>query len=285
MSVDLHIHSHFSDGSDSPAAIISLAKERRLVHIAITDHDSIDGLPEALNAGQALGLRVTSGIEISVRHEGQPIHILGYGFSLDHAGLTSFIRTLQNERRQRNLGILEKLAACGLAVSLDELSREAGIGQIGRPHFAKILVQKGYAANHDEAFRQYLGRNAKAYVPRPVHSAAEAIGVMHDAGGVASLAHPTNIDSSLDAIPGLVAELAVLGLDGIEAYYPTHSKTTRARLIEIARKSRLMVTGGSDYHGTLRPETSLAGSRRFRVPAEVGQDLLARLAEVRAEGR
>lgn len=283
MSVDLHIHSHFSDGSDSPAAIVRLAKERGLTHIAITDHDCATGLLEALAFGQTLGLRVTSGIEISVRHQGVPIHVLGHGFSLDHPEMTAFMATLQKERRQRNLAMLEKLAGCGLAVTLDEVGHEAGLGQIGRPHFAKTLLKKGYVPNHDEAFRQYLGRGAKAYVPRPVHSAAEAIGIIHAASGVASLAHPANIDPSLGTIATLTAELAALGLDGIEVYYPTHKKTMRARLLEIAKENRLMAVGGSDYHGAFRPETSLAGSRRFRVPAEVGRELLARLAVAKAE--
>jgi len=174
---------------------------------------------------------------------------------------------------------VDRLAGCGLAVSLEEVGGEAGKGQIGRPHLAKILVKKGYVPTHDEAFRQYLGRGARAYVPRPVHSAEEAITVLHAAGGIASLAHPVNIDPSLQSIPGLAAELTALGLDGIEAYYPTHNKSIRAKLVEIAGQNRLIVTGGSDYHGAIRPETCLAGSRRFRVPAQVGRALLVRLAE------
>ena len=279
MSVDLHIHSHFSDGSDSPAAIVRLAKERGLFHIAITDHDCASGVPEAMAAGLERDVRVTSGIEVSLRHKGLPIHVLGYGFIPDHRDMTSFMATLQKERRERNLAILDKLAGCGLMVSLEEVGGEAGKGQIGRPHLAKVLVKKGYAPTQDEAFRQYLGRGAKAYVPRPVHSAEEAISVLHAAGGLASLAHPANIDPSLQSIPGLAAELAALGLDGIEAYYPTHSKSMREKLIEIARKNGLIITGGSDYHGALRPEASLAGSRRFRVPLQVGRALLVRLAE------
>ncbi|MDR0476431.1 MAG: PHP domain-containing protein, partial [Desulfobulbaceae bacterium] len=269
--------------SDSPAAIVRLAKERGLVHIAITDHDCAAGLPQAEAFGKTLGVRVTSGIEISVRHQGVPIHVLGHGFSPDHPELTAFIATLQKERRERNSAILEKLAGCGLAVTADELGREAGIGQVGRPHFAKTLLKKGYVPSYDEAFRQYLGRGAKAYVPRPVHFAAEAIAIIHAAGGVASLAHPANIDPSFDAITGLAAKLAAFGLDGIEVYYPTHSKTMRARLLAIAQENRLLAVGGSDYHGSFRPETSLAGSRRFRVPAEVGRQLLARLAGVAAK--
>jgi len=283
MSVDLHIHSYFSDGSDSPTEIVRLAKERGLVHIAITDHDSAAGVPEALAAGKARGVRVTSGIEVSVRHQGVPVHILGYGFAPDHPQMAAFIATVQRERRERNLAMLEKLAICGLAVSLEEVGREAGIGQIGRPHFAKILVKKGYVPNHDEAFREYLGRGAKAYVPRPVHSTEEAIQVIHAAHGIAALAHPANVDPSLGAVPGLVAELAALGLDGLEGYYPTHSKTMRARFIDMAKENGLIVTGGSDYHGAIRPETSLAGSRRFRVPAEVGRALLVRMTENREQ--
>ena len=278
MSVDLHIHSYFSDGSDSPAAIVHLAKERGLRHIAITDHDCASGVPEAMAAGLERDVRVTSGIEISVRHGGVPIHLLGYGFIPDHRDLTSFMTTMQKERQERNRTILDKLAECGLAVSLEDVVGEAGKGQIGRPHLAKILVKKGYVPTLDEAFRQYLGRGARAYVPRPEHSAEEAIAVLHAAGGVTSLAHPANIDLSLQSIPNLAAELAVLGLDGIEAHYPTHSKAMREKLIEIAKKNSMIVTGGSDYHGALRPESSLAGSRRFRVPEQVGRAVLARLA-------
>jgi len=283
MSVDLHIHSHFSDGSNSPTEIVRLAKKRGLLHIAITDHDTAGGVPEALTAGLIDGVRVTSGVEVSVRHQGVPVHILGYGFAPDHPQMAAFMATLQRERRGRNQAMLAKLADCGLAVSLDEVKSEAGIGQIGRPHFAKTLVKKGYVPTFDEAFRQYLGRGAKAYVPRPVHCTDEAIEMIHAAHGVAVLAHPANIDPSLRTVPGLVAELAALGLDGLEAYYPTHSKTMRARLIDMAKENGLIVTGGSDYHGALRPDTNLAGSRRFRVPAEVGRALLVRMTEDRGQ--
>jgi predicted metal-dependent phosphoesterase TrpH len=279
----LHIHSHFSDGSDSPAAIVRLAKERGLFHIAITDHDCASGVPEAMDEGRKQGVRVTSGIEVSVRHQGVPVHLLGYGFIPDHQDMTSFMATLQKERRERNRAILGKLAECGLTVSLEEVGSEAGKGQIGRPHLAKVLVKKAYVPTQDEAFRQYLGRGAKAYVPRPVHSAEEAITVLRAAGGLASLAHPANIDQSLQSIPNLAAELAALGLAGIEAYYPTHSKAIRAKLIEIAGQNNMIVTGGSDYHGAIRPETGLAGSRRFRVPAEVGRALLVRMTENRGQ--
>ncbi|MDR3090320.1 MAG: PHP domain-containing protein [Desulfobulbaceae bacterium] len=278
MSVDLHIHSHCSDGTDSPAEIVRLAKGRGLIHIAITDHDCAEGVPEALAAGLAQGVRVTSGIEVSVRHDGVPVHVLGYGFTLDHPEMAVFMATLQKERKERNQAILAKLAECRLTVSLDDVRREAGIGQIGRPHFAKTLVKKGYAPSHDEAFRQYLGRGAKAYAPRPVHSAEEAITMIHKAGGLASLAHPANIDPSLQKISALVAELTALGLDGLEAHYPTHTKAIRAKLLEIAKENQLIATGGSDYHGAIRPEAKLAGSRRFRVPTEVSRALLASLA-------
>ena len=279
MSVDLHIHSRFSDGTKQPDELLRLAADRGLSTISITDHDTVEGIDLAMQAGRATGVEVISGLEISVRHKDTPLHILGYGFDWHDSYLLESLNRLQNERVQRNEGIVEKLAGYGIDVTLDEITRQSGIGQAGRPHIARIMVNKGYVNSLEEAFEKYLRRGAGAYVARKVFHAEEAISVIHQAGGVSVLAHPVNINTDMNTVSFLVSQLKELGLDGLEVYYPTHSSKARDALSQIARKYTMIITGGSDYHGEIRPNTALAGGKNFRVPASVIKGLKNRLLE------
>ena len=277
MSIDLHVHSTFSDGTLRPAELVAMAARGGLAAIAITDHDTVEGTAEARLAGLEFGVRVIAGLEMSVRHGDLPLHILGYGIDPDCPALRDALAGIQAARLVRNHAILARLAELGLAVSMAEVDAWSAMGQTGRPHFARLLVEKGLARDIDEAFTHYLGRGARAYVARQIYPAESALAVIRQAGGVSVLAHPTTADPSLRAILPLLTELKALGLDGIEVYYPTHSASVRKKLSALAKKFGLLVTGGSDYHGAIRPGTSLAGGPKFRVPATLLVELVKRL--------
>lgn len=280
MSIDLHVHSTFSDGTLQPGELVAMAARGGLAAIAITDHDTVEGTAEARLAGRECGLTVIAGLEMSVRHGALPLHILGYGIDPDCPALLHALAGIQAARQIRNEAILARLADLGLAVSMAEVEAMSVMGLTGRPHFARLLVDKGLARDIDEAFTIYLGRGARAYVARQIYPAKAAIEVIRQAGGVSVLAHPASVDPSLRSMVSILTELKALGLDGIEMYYPTHSASIRKKISVLAKKFGLLVTGGSDYHGAIRPGTSLAGGPKFRVPATVLVELTKRLSEM-----
>jgi len=278
MSIDLHVHSTFSDGSMSPAELVSLARRKGLVGISITDHDNMDSVPEALASGVIEGIEVVTGFELSVMHDGMSMHLLGYMFDQNNLQLKEYLSQIQDGRKLRNMQIIEKLNNLDIGIEKELSDLLAQRSQIGRPHIAQILVKKKLAKNNNEAFQKYLVPGGLAYVKRPAFKVAEAIQVIHDAGGMSSLAHPLNIHGDNNDLTVLVDELTDLGLDGIEAYYPTHSKKMQRYLVEYATKKGLLCTGGSDYHGSFRPGTYLAGGKNVSVPKEVLVEMKKRFA-------
>ncbi len=277
MSIDLHIHSTFSDGSMTPTEIVQLARQRRLSAVAITDHDTTDGVDEAMEAGRELELTVIAGVELSVKLGTNTLHLLGYLFDHRQPGFLEALHCLQEGRLKRNCQILEALRLQGIAIELDELLKIAGPGQSGRPHIAQILIGKGVVRSMDEAFEIFLGEGGSAYVPRFIFPAAEAISLIHSAGGLAVLAHPQQLEKSGGNLTRIVSDLHRQGLDGIEVYYPTHSRQFRKMLMRLAQKHDLLRTGGSDYHGAIRPGTTLAGGRNCAVPDQLLAEMQARL--------
>lgn len=269
MSIDLHIHSTFSDGSMTPSELVALAGRKGLVALSITDHDTMDCVPEALAAGVKENIEVLPGLELSVMCGETSIHLLGYMFDHNNLKLQEFLVQIQEGRKKRNLKIFGKLIELGVNIEREIGLLMANMKQIGRPHIAKILVKKKLAKNINEAFSRYLVPGAPAYVKRPVFKASEAIRVIADAGGLSSLAHPLLIRYENNTVETLVDELTALGLDGIEAFYPTHSKKLQQHLVEYAEKNGLICTGGSDYHGNFRPGTYLAGGKNVSVPQEL----------------
>jgi len=276
--IDLHTHSTCSDGLLTPAALLSLAARRGLKAIALTDHDTVAGLAEALARGLATGVEVVTGIEISSGLDGAPLHILGYGFNHEHPGFLAFVERLQQSRRNRNQGIIERLHALGISITEEELTRIAG-DQVGRPHFARLLALKGFAKNTQDAFSRYLKRGGPAFVEHAKPQVAEVISRISEAKGLAVLAHPVISDPGLEKIPALVAQLKDYGLAGLEAFYPTHSKKVCLLLQTLAAKHGLLISGGTDYHGDKHSVTPLGGSAKtIRVPLQLLQDIKIRLA-------
>jgi predicted metal-dependent phosphoesterase TrpH len=250
--IDLHIHSTYSDGVLKPAELVDLAKSQGLSAISITDHDTADGAGEAIQRGLEKGIEVISGIEISSWHGDTSMHILGYLFRSDDEQFNSRLQLLQQGRETRNIRIIENLNKLGITVELEELLQYSEYGQTGRPHIARLLVDKGIAKTVDLAFKYYLGRGAAAYAERFRFSARDAIAMIREAGGVAVLAHPSSLDPSLRSTPSLLKDLHKVGLNGVEVYYPSHSSKAVKALLKMAGDIGLLITGGSDFHGPER---------------------------------
>lgn len=238
--------------------------------IAITDHDTAAGTAEAVKRGGELGLEVLAGIEISSWHGDTSMHILGYCFDHEDKEFSSRLQLLQDGRQIRNAKIIENLNKLGIRVDTSELLQYSEYGQTGRPHIAKLLVDKGVTRTIDLAFKHYLGRGAAAYAERFRFSARDAIAMIREAGGIAVLAHPASLDSTLRSIPGLLRELCSVGLDGVEVYYPAHSRKTVKALLKMADEFGLLITGGSDFHGMERTGHNLEDWRKStRIPYEL----------------
>lgn len=269
MSIDLHIHSTMSDGTMTPAELVDLARKKGLSCIALTDHDTVAGYQEARKRGDAVGLDVISGIELSVTFDTYNVHLLGYLVDCEDGNLLQSLRKLQGAREKRNSEILGKLRAQNIDISEKALKEVSITGQTGRPHIARILLQMGAVRSMDDAFEKYLGHGASAYASRFVYDIKTGIDMIHRAGGLAVVAHPYHLLKDDMETGQLLKQLKILGLDGVEAYYPTHSRKFRKQLITLAESHGLFLTGGSDYHGSVRQGTTLAGGKGASVPDEL----------------
>jgi len=269
MAIDLHIHSTYSDGTMTPKDLVDLAKKKGLRAISLTDHDTVDGVTEAISTCNRDGFEVIPGIEIGAKYSGTTIHILGYLFDTDNSVLRNALLKLQDARNERNGHILLRFKKLGINISESELHNISPTGQTGRPHIARMLLKKGVVKTIDEAFVRFLRKGAEIYVPRFLYTAEEVFSLLRQAGGIGVLAHPLQIQHSNINLAAAIEQLTVLGMDGIETYYPTHTKKTRNVLIKLAETCNLVLTGGSDYHGDIRPGTTLAGGKNVTVPYEI----------------
>jgi 3',5'-nucleoside bisphosphate phosphatase len=286
-TIDLHAHTTHSDGSASPEELIELASAKRARAVAITDHDTVSAIVEARAVADRLGIEFVTGIEISAEYSPGTMHILGYYIDDESCALAVKLDELQRARQRRNPLIASRLQALGFDISYDEVVALAGNQVVGRPHFARLMIEKGYVASMQEAFDRFLKKDADAYVEKARLSPCEAIALIHEAGGVAVLAHPYQLKlSSLEEVDRLVGELAHLGLDGIEAVYSRHSAAERASYSEVAMRHRLLVTGGSDYHGSYKPDISIVtGLGDLEVPYELLEELKARATATALQNR
>lgn len=273
--VDLHTHTTASDGTLAPGELVSEAARRGVRVLAITDHDSTDGLAEALAAaGRHPPLQIVPGIEINCDVEGAEIHILGYSMDYEAEWFQDFCRAQREERRQRVHRMAERLAALGMPIDSDEVFALVQEGSAGRPHVARVMVKRGYVKSVREAFDRYLASGKPAHVPRKKLGPEDAVRLLRRAGGVPVFAHPGLSDRDA-LIPGLVAA----GLMGIECYYPEHSAAQRANYLDLCRQHDLVATGGSDFHG---PPVRAATLGHPPVPLAAWDALKAKAAEARA---
>ena len=275
--IDLHTHSSNSDGSDPPARIAELAAEAGCSAVALTDHDRLDGIAEARARAGELGVELVPGCEISCQHDAT-MHLLVYFLEDGDRPLPEALRRLQRARDDRNRRLADHLTGLGLPVTYDEILAEAGGTGAGRPHVAAILVRKGIVGSVQEAFDVWLGKGRPGYLDKERLTVTDAIRLASQSGAVTSLAHPLTLGLEPAALESAVAELAGLGLTAIEAIYGRYSPGQRAGLAGIAAHQGLVVTGGSDHHGTYKPDIRVGvGTGDLDVPDHALDDLRARL--------
>ncbi len=266
--IDFHIHSTASDGTLSPAEVVSLALNSGLKAIALTDHDTVEGNEEAIKEGRRLGFEVVPGVEISCGHAVGEVHLLGFFIDWKSDLLKQKLSMLREFREKRNPQIIDKLRHLGLNITYDEVKMVAEGGSIGRPHIAQVLKEKGFVFSNQDAFDRYLKKGGSAYVPKELLSVMEAVNIIHDAGGLAIIAHPMQSRSiSTYGIRRFIRELMDDGIDGLEVYYSSHSSNDIGILLEIADEYDLLVTGGTDFHGEVKPGIEIGiGMGDMKIP-------------------
>ena len=268
--IDLHLHTTHSDGSLSPAEVLRLAHKAGVTALAITDHDIVSGIPEAITAGAELGIEIIPGVEISSSVGNSELHILGYYIQWQDLKLNQRMAALRESRHNRNPKIIERLRALGLDVTYEEVRALAGTDSVGRPHIARLLMDKQYVTSAKDAFDRYLAEGRPAYVARELPTPADAVSWIRAAGGVAVLAHPTWAKVSGERLNALLTTLKGDGLGGIEVHYSTHTKRQTTEYLDLAKRLDLLVTGGSDFHGITKPDIEVGiGRGNLKVPRKL----------------
>lgn len=274
--IDLHVHSTASDGTLTPFSLVRYAWEHGINIMALTDHDTVAGVPEALASAEQLrrecgaDITVIPGIEIAAGFRDSEIHILGYRIDPSHEVFSRMLSDMQTSREHRNELIAQKMRDAGLDITVDELQRTSGSVTITRAHFAGYLVRIGYCSGIREAFERYLDNGRQFYVAREYINRPKAIATIHEAGGKAVLAHPLKYGVSGRELEDLVSELKGYGLDGIETYYSSNISNDEDTVRHLAIKYDLCMTGGSDFHGEHKPGLEIGvGFGNLRIPDDV----------------
>jgi len=262
---DLHVHTSESDGTLALAQLVKQSVAGGLSAIAITDHDTLSALPAAMAAARGLDLEIVPGIELTSQYEKQEIHILGYFIDCRNEALLDKLKLIQLNRLERVHRIVNNLKEEGVDLEPEDVFDISGRSTVGRMHIAKALVKKGWVSTPAEAFRKYIGDKSPAYVSGFDLSPSGAIGLIRGAGGVAVLAHPYILHND-----ELIREFAGYGLQGLEVYYPEHSQSMVNFYLELARELNLLVTGGSDFHGSVKPDVKLG---MIKIPFELVEKL------------
>jgi predicted metal-dependent phosphoesterase TrpH len=270
MGVDLHLHTTASDGRLTPEEVVRLAAGKGLTVIAITDHDSVEGVLPALEAATAFPpLRVIPGVEINTDAPNGAVHILGYFMDYEDKEFQTSLRELRQSRELRAQQMIDKLDGLGVHVDWQRVQELAAGGSMGRPHIAQVMLENGHISSFEEAFAKYIGRRGPAYVKRVRLSPVEAVQMVVKAGGLPVLAHPADIND----LEALLGELKKAGLVGLEAYYNGYRRSTVQRLVGLAKKHALLTTGGSDFHGLGGADETPIG--RVEVPFDCAKGLIA----------
>ena len=270
--IDLHSHTNESDGTCSPDELIAEAVRAGVTTLGITDHDTFKGHDLAQPAAREAGIELICGIELSTKLHGHSVHLLGYFLCTDTLGeFRTWILDQQAARRDRNIRLVARLQELGFDITLEE-AEARGRGMTARPHFAQIMLEKGYVTSYRQAFDEYLDESAKGYVYRREPQFAEGVAIVRKAGGIASLAHPVRVKGD---VPELMPELCDAGLNAIEAYHSDHSAADTELYLGLAKRYGLLVTGGSDFHGSVKPGVTLG--RGLNGNLKVPDDLLDKL--------
>ena len=277
MKADLHMHSTASDGVYAPDALMALAAGQGFTHVALTDHDSMAGIPAAREAAKRLGMQLIPGVELSCGGQ-KEIHILGYGCDPEDTALRTFCERRVAQREERAEAMVQRLCALGKPIV-----RELARGAIARPHIARALLEAGHVTSVSDAFDRFLKPGKPAYVPKEDVKVAEAVRLIAQAGGVAVLAHPMELKLGETQLQSLIGEWKAQGLAGVEAFHPSAQNNHAAFLMRMARREGLLVTGGSDFHGEAVRKTGIGeGLDRWTTMED---DVQALMASIRSAGQ
>lgn len=263
---DLHLHTTFSDGTETPARVVELAAQAGLSAMAITDHDNTEALAIARPIAEAHGIELITGIEMSAAAEGLEVHVLGFFFDITHPALVQHLKTQQARRVERVHEMVKQLGQIGVRITAEEVLTLAGEGTVGRPHVARVLMKHGYVSQASEAFTKYIGPNNPGFVPGSIMPPSEVIRVLRQAGGIPVLAHPVYLKRD-----DLIEQFARDGLVGLEVYHSGHTPEVVRRYEQLADRLKLLRTGGSDYHGEAVKEGLPVGA--VKVPYALVESL------------
>ena len=241
---DLHVHTYCSDGLRTPTEAVEEARDAGVRILGLTDHDSVDGIAEATEVGENLGVRLVPGTELSARANGREVHLLAYFVDWRSQTLSDYLALFRERRHARGVAIVERLNGLGIQLTIDDVLAQAAGGLVGRPHIAAAMLACGAVASKEEAFDRYIGERGPAVVAKPNVAAKDVIGMVHRVGGVAVLAHP-----GAGCPDALISQLAAAGLDGIEVYHPAHLPPQIDRYSRLVERFGLLASGGSDSHG------------------------------------
>lgn len=264
--IDLHTHSTCSDGTLTPAEVVKLAKEKGLSAIALTDHDTVDGLNEAIETGSDIGIEVITGIEFSVAADTE-MHLLGLNFDIDCPAIKNILDEMIIQRDLRNYKVIELLGKLGIHITIEDILAEATSKVTGRSQIAKAMLKKGYVSSIKEAFDRYLSFGKPAFVERSTLTPEDAISIIHKSGGKSFLAHLNQTGKSDEELYELLTRLKEYGLDGIEGYYTEYTEDMNFRYRKMAEDIGLLLSGGSDFHGTNKDGYELGtGKGNLKIP-------------------
>lgn len=275
MAIDLHSHSSFSDGSDTPEELVGKAARLGIESLALTDHDTLEGIPRARAAAEAAGIELIGGTELSLDWDKGGMHLVVLWLDPGPGPLQDRLEGLRRGRNLRNEAIVARLNDLGIDVTIDEILEQAGTGSVGRPHFAAVMQRKGFVETMTQAFDEYLATGKPAYVGRDRLSPMEAIQLARASGGVPILAHPHTLGvDNRHEMADLLDKLVGYGLVGIECHYGSYPADGRSGMVAMAKRFGLLPSGGSDYHGTYKPDVELGlGRVGLPIPSELLEDL------------
>lgn len=280
--IDLHVHSNVSDGTFTPKELVLYAKEKGLSAFALTDHDTVRGISEAEEAAKGEDLELIPGVEISSEYRGGDIHILGLYIDYRKASFLDALQKFIEAREKRNVEMAEKLSQYGFPVTMEQMYAVYSKAVITRAHFAKYMKAKGYVSSCEEAFEKYIGKNGPCYVPRTMIQPKEAIRLIREAKGIPVLAHPLLYHLTLEELEEMIEELKEWGLQGIEVFYSMNQEGDESLVASLAKKWGLVMTGGSDFHGSTKPHIDLGVGRGDLC---VWESLLEPLKKLKEERR
>lgn len=274
--IDMHVHSTYSDGTNTPLQLAKIAKNAGLCAFALTDHDSTDGLAEISSLSRQFDIKIIPGVELSTGYLNleQDVHILGYNIDYNSPTFKNHLKNFQQERVWRNKKMAQNLADDGIDISYEKLLEIYPDSVITRAHFARYLMNKGYVSSVREGISNFLSKDSKYYVKRTLISPTDAVNIIKEAGGKSVLAHPLLYGLDDAQLNDLIQKLCEMGLDGIEAIYSLHSSEDEKYVMELAKKYNLKISGGSDYHGTNKPDISIgSGKGNLKIPYELLEQL------------